>query len=92
MSPRLFCTLFLLVSVCALPLFFTVAIGIFSIVWFRDYYEALPLAFLGDALYGLPMDRFHSFPYVMTLAAATLVVAAAVIRRQMFDSHPQTIQ
>ncbi len=83
MPLRLFCTLFLLISVCAFPLFFTVGIGLFSIVWFRDYYEVIPLAFLGDAVYGVALHRFHSFPYVMTLAATLAVFAAMIVRRQL---------
>jgi hypothetical protein len=91
MSFRLFCTLFLLVSVCAFPVFFTIGIGLFSIVWFRDYYEAIPLAFLNDAVYGLPMERFFSFPYIMTLVAAVLVLSSVVIRRHVLDTSVQKI-
>lgn len=91
MPLRLFCTLFLLVSVCAFPLFFTIGVGLFSIVWFRDYYEAIPLAFLGDAIYGVPLERFHSFAFVMTAAAAILVLASGAIRRQLFDASPRKI-
>lgn len=91
MSLRLFCTIFLLISVCAFPLFFTVGMGLFGIVWFRDYYEAIPLAFLGDAIYGVPLARFHSFPYVMTLVATVLVFAAVLVRRQMSDGSLQKI-
>lgn len=91
MPLRIFCTIFLLISVCAFPLFFTVAIGLFAIVWFRDYYEIIPLAFLNDVLYGLPMERFFSFPYVMTLIAVVLVLASMLVRRQMFNARPATI-
>ena len=86
MPLRLFCTLFLLISVCAFPLFFTISIGLFSIVWFRDYYEAIPLAFLGDAMYGIPLERFHSFPYVMTLFAVLCVFASMIARRQLLST------
>ena len=91
MSLRLCCTLLLLISVCAFPLVFTIGIGLFSIVWFRDYYEAIPLAFLSDAIYGIPERHFHSFPFVMTLAATVLVFAAVLVKRQMFDSAPHRI-
>lgn len=86
MPLRLFCTIFLIVSIVAFPAYFTIAIGLFSIVWFRNYYEAIPIAYLGDALYGIPMDRFFSFPYVMTLSATLLVLAAMLVRRQILDT------
>ncbi len=91
MPLRLFCTVFLLLSFAAFPLFFTIAIGLFAIVWFRGYYEIIPLAFLHDVLYGISMHRFFSFPYVMTLAAVVLVLASVLIRRQLFDAHARTI-
>ena len=91
MPLRLFCTIFLLISVCAFPLFFTKAIGLFSIVWFRDYYEAIPLAYLSDALYGLPMPHFFMIPYVMTIVTALLVLGSVVIRRQVLDTTLQKI-
>lgn len=91
MPLRIFCTLFLILSIAAFPAYFTIAIGLFSIVWFRNYYEAIPIAYLGDALYGIPMDRFYSFPYVMTLAATLLVLISVLVRRQMLDSRVRTL-
>ena len=91
MPLRIICIIFLLVSAVAFPLYFTIAVGLFCIVWFRNFYEAIPLAFLNDALYGLPMERFHGFPYVMTLVTAALVLASVLIRRQLFDAHPHTL-
>ena len=88
MSLRLFCTIFLVISVCAFPFFFTFAIGVFAIVWFRGYYEIIPIAFLGDVMYGIPMNRFFSFPYAMTLVGAVLVVASIIVRKQLLsDRH-----
>jgi hypothetical protein len=87
MPLRLACTIFLLISVCAFPLFFTLGIGLFSIVWFRGYYEAIGIAFVSDSLYGVALMRFHSFPYIMTVAAAILVILSVVLRRQFFVSH-----
>ena len=88
MPLRLFCTLFLIISVCAFPLFFTAAIGIFAIVWFRNYIEIIPIAFLGDVLYGISMHRFFMFSYVMTLLATVFVLASVIIRRQLLsDQH-----
>jgi uncharacterized membrane protein (DUF106 family) len=80
MPLRLICTLFLLVSVAAFPLYFTLAVGIFSVIWFRRYYELIPLYFLNDVLYGVPLLRFASFPYVMTILAIVLVVVCSLFR------------
>ena len=91
MPLRIFCTIFLLISVCAFPLFFTIAIGLFSIVWFRDYYEAIPLAYLSDALYGVPMHHFFMIQYVMTIVTAILVFGSVFIRRQVLDNSIQKI-
>lgn len=92
MNPfRIFCTIFLVISACAFPLFFTIGIGLFAIVWFRSYYEIIPIMFLHDVLYGIPMHRFHSFAYVMTLAALALVAASVAVRRHMFDRDPTRI-
>lgn len=88
---RIVCSLFLLISVCAFPLFFTIGVGLFSIIWFKNYYEAIPLAFLSDVLYGAPLHHFFSFQYVLTLIAAVLVLASAIVRAQMFDTTMQRI-
>ncbi len=91
MSLRLFCTIFLLISACAFPVFFTIAVGLFAIVWFRDYYELIPIMFLHDVLYGIPMHRLFSFSYVMTLVAVVLVAIAVVVRRQVFATRARRI-
>lgn len=91
MPLRAFCTIFLIISAVAFPVYFTIAIGLFSIVWFQNYYEAIPIAYLGDALYGIPLERFHTFPYVMTLAATILVLGSIFVRRQMLASPIQRL-
>ena len=85
------CTIFLIISACAFPLFFTVAVGIFAIVWFRGYYEIIPIAFLHDVLYGVSLTRFAHISYVMTIMAVVLVLASVIIRKQVFDANPRTI-
>ncbi len=80
---RILCTIFLIISACAFPLFFTVGIGLFSIIWFRNYYEIIPIAALHDVLYGVPLERFHSFAYVMMLAAVLLVAVSIIVRKQL---------
>ncbi len=85
MSLRLFCTLFLVLSVCAFPFFFTAGIGIFAIVWFRGYFEIIPIVFLSDVLYGVPLHRFLFFPYVTTLIALVCVLFSVLIRKYLSD-------
>ena len=82
---RVFCTIFLLISVCALPLFFTIAMGLFCVVWFEGYYELIPLYFLNDVLYGAKLLQYHSFGYVMTLSAVILVGVSIFIRKHLFN-------
>ncbi len=89
MSLRTFCTIFLFFSACAFPLYFTLAVGLFAVIWFRDYWELVPLYFLNDALYGVPLERFHGVPFVMTIAAALAVGIASVVRRRAFGAAPQ---
>ena len=86
MSLRIFCTIFLLISVCAFPLYFTIAIGLFAIVWFDAYYELIPLYFLHDMLYATPMYRFHGFELVMTLVATIVVLLSIRIKKQLFST------
>ncbi len=86
MHLRIFCTIFLLLSVCAFPVYFTLAIGIFAAVWFRNYYELIPLYFLNDMLYGAPLSHFFRFPYVMTVIAFVLVLGSIVVRKQVFEN------
>ena len=88
---RLACTIFIAISVCAFPVFFTIGVGLFAILWFKNYYEIIPLAFFNDVLYGVPLDRFYNFPYIMTVSAAVLVAIAILVRKQMFDTSPQKI-
>ena len=85
MSLRLLTTLFLVISVCAFPFFFTAGVGIFAIIWFRGYYEIIPIVFLSDVLYGVPLHRFLFFPYVTTLVALALVLISVVVRRYLSD-------
>jgi hypothetical protein len=84
MQLRIFCTLFLLLSVCALPLYFTIAIGLFSVIWFRAYYELIPLYFLHDMLYGITLERLHGFTLVMTLCAVIAVAISIRLKREFF--------
>jgi hypothetical protein len=91
MPLRTLCTIFLFISACAFPLFFTIGVGLFSVIWFKNYYELIPLWFLNDALYGVPLSHFHSLPYVMTLAAVVLVLCAKFVRSQVLDTSLQKI-
>ncbi len=86
MPLRIFCTIFLIISACAFPLYFTLAIGLFSIVWFSRYYELIPIYFLHDVLYGVPLHHFLNFPYVMTIFAIVLVYGSAIVRKQLFQN------
>ena len=88
---RIACTLFLIISVCAFPLFFTIGIGLFSVIWFRDYYELIPLYFLNDVLYGAPLHQYFSFSYVMTAIACVLVLLAVFVRRHVLDTRVQRL-
>lgn len=92
MSLRIVCTIFLIISACAFPLFFTVGIGLFSIIWFRNYTEIIPIAFLHDVLYGIATTRYFSFPYVMTVLAVALVLLSMFVRSKMFDGGLQRIE
>lgn len=87
MNFRLVCTIFLVISACAFPLFFTIGVGLFSVIWFKNYYEIVPVAFLSDVLFGVPLERFYSFQYVMTLGSIVILSIAIVVRRQMFDNE-----
>ncbi len=91
MTLRLFCAIFLIISACAFPLFFTAAVGLFAIIWFRDYYEIIPVMFLHDVLYGISLHRFFSFSYVMTLTAVALVLISVFVRRQMLDTRGRSM-
>ena len=86
MSLRLFCTFFLLISVCVFPLYFTLAVGLFAVVWFDLYYELIPLYFLHDMLYAMPIHRFHGFELVMTTSAIVVVLLTDRVKKEMFDT------
>lgn len=87
MSLRTFCTIFLLISVCAFPLYFTIAMGIFCVVWFENYYELIPLYFLHDVLYGIPFPHFFHFSYVSTIFAIVLVCVSIFVRKNAFNGQ-----
>jgi hypothetical protein len=86
MSLRTFCTIFLLISACAFPFYFTLAIGLFAVVWFKNYYELIPLYFLHDVVYGVPLAHFYSFSYITTLIGILFVCASVVIRKTVFGA------
>ncbi len=83
MSLRIFCTIFLIVSACAFPLYFTIAIGLFALVWFHNYYEIIPICFLNDIIYGESIHRFHNFPLVMTFWAVVFTLILYFIKKQI---------
>lgn len=91
MAFRIILTIFLVISVVAFPVFFTIGIGVFCIIWFKNYYEIILVAFMGDVLYGTSTPQFFYFRYVMTLSAFILVLLAAFFRKQLFDTGLQKI-
>ncbi|MBP7804611.1 MAG: hypothetical protein KA052_00095 [Candidatus Pacebacteria bacterium] len=91
MAFRIILTIFLVISVVAFPVFFTIGIGVFCVIWFKNYYEIIPIAFIGDVLYGTVTPHFFYFRYVMTLSAFLLVLASSFLRKQLFDTGFQKI-
>ena len=87
MTFRLLCTIFLVVSAVAFPLYFTLAVGVFAAVWFRTYWELVPIYFLNDILYGAPLARFAHVPFVMTILALILVFVSTFVHKQLFDTN-----
>lgn len=82
---RIVCAVILLVSATTLPLWVTVAISLFCLYKFPNFYELIPIYFIHDSLYGIPLDRFFNFPYVMTAVSFVVVFATIYIRKQLFQ-------
>jgi len=84
MTLRIIATLVLLIALAAFPLYISIPLGLICIAYFRNYYEAVPLFFMHDVLFGLPQERFFNFPYVFSLCALVIVVIVGEVRKQMF--------
>ena len=85
MALRIAAAVLLLISACALPVVFTIAGGIIALMFFKGFYELVPIFFVNDILYGIPEHRYGWFPFGMTLLAVVLIAVSMLLHRSLFD-------
>jgi hypothetical protein len=84
MTRRIIFTVVLLIAVCALPIYVSAVLAIIGLCLFKDFYEVIPIFFLHDVLFGIPLHRFFAFPYVMTLLATIGVLLSGWLQKMFF--------
>ena len=86
MALRIAAVIFIFLSACAFPVYVTIVLGILCLVFFKNFYEIVPLFFVNDAIYGISGARFFGFPFTMTLIAALGLAISMVVRKYFFDA------
>lgn len=86
MALRIAAVIFIFLSACAFPVYITILLGIACLVFFKNFYEIVPLFFVNDAIYGISGGRFWGFPFAMTIIAASGLVVSMLVRKFFFDA------
>ncbi len=82
MLGRIISVVVLVASAYLLPWWFVVVLTCAALFYFRNFYEAVGIGFLLDALYGTG-SVFGGWPYMLTLIAVVLLVLATKLRERM---------
>ena len=69
MVKRILASVFLLVSVLFLPLWFSALLALILMFYFDIFWEAVALFLLSDLLYGVPQSGFYNFAFVSFVSA-----------------------
>lgn len=87
MTKRILAICVLLVSAVAFPFWLTVLLGIGGVLYFRKFYEIIPIFFVNDVLYGVSESRYFHFAYLMTVFAVLLFVLVERFRSKLFRKN-----
>lgn len=79
LSKRVLFSVFLFLSVFFFPWWFTIALSVFGIFFFKSFYEALIVGVFMDTLYGGISGKFLS-EHATTLALSVLFLVSFVIK------------
>ncbi len=60
---------FLLASLLYFPWWFTAVLAVFSLFYFRNFYETIIIGALADMIYGIPRKTFFNLEAVNTVLA-----------------------
>lgn len=66
-----------------LPWYVTVGLGILGLILFRNFWEAILVAVIIDALYSLPDQKFIARFGVFSISALVLFIIFNVIRKKI---------
>ena len=73
----------LCLSIFFLPWWVTLVLSTLFFFFFDQFYELLIAAYLTDLLFGVRLERFLGFPFLMTLVASALFVLLLSLRERM---------
>mgnify|MGYP006194470215 CR=1 FL=1 len=71
-------------SILFLPWWVAFALGIGSLLYFRNFWEIIPLFILVDALYGYGGARVFGIPYIHTVTGIVAYSVHSLVRTYSF--------
>jgi len=80
---RFLIDLLLLLSIFIIPWWACVFLSIFLIYFFKNYYEAIAIAFLIDFLHSAQTEAFFGFQFVVSLLVLILFIAMQYMKKEM---------
>ncbi len=78
---RISISFLLFFSIVFLPFGVSVAIGLFGVMYFPVYWEAVLLFLLSDLLFGAPSAEYVGFTYVSSLASVVFLMVAEYAKK-----------
>jgi hypothetical protein len=82
---RIIAIVILVASASAFPYILTILLGILFLMIFKNFIEIIPVFFLNDVLYGVPLPHFLGFQFSMTLFAAVLFMISVLFKKYIFE-------
>lgn len=66
-----------------LPWWLFLLIGLSVALVYRNFYELFFMALFLDLLYGAPSEKFFGFRFALTILAAIILTATAILKRRL---------
>jgi hypothetical protein len=80
---RILLSLFLLISILFFPFWVSLIIGIFGIIYFKFFWEAIILFFISDLIFGVKENRFLGITIFSTLLIAIIITIAEFTKKKI---------
>ena len=83
MLPRVIATVVLFLSIFFMPFWVSFIIALCAMMYFRYFFEALILFFIGDLMYGTNEPKFFGITFVLTLTACILFACVEFMKTRL---------